>query len=157
MNETVNQETTEVTEEKTFTQAELNAIVGDRLKRAEAKYVDYDVLKEKAAKFDQLEEANKTEIEKITEKATNLQAELDAIKKMNAIRDIREKVATETGIPLNLLTAETEEACMEQATAIKAYAMPTAYPNVKDGGEPQISVKGNARDDFAAWANAINN
>ena len=58
--ETVNQEVTEATE-RTFTQAEVDAIVGDRLKRDRAKYSDYDDLKAKAAKFDELEEANKSE------------------------------------------------------------------------------------------------
>ena len=44
MAETVNQE--QNTEpEKTFTQAELDAIVGDRLKRERAKYADYSDLK----------------------------------------------------------------------------------------------------------------
>lgn len=153
-NETVNQVTDEA---KTFTQEEVNAIVGERLKRAEAKYGDYEELKEKALKLDQIEEANKSELEKITEKAANLQSELDAMKKAESIRAIREKVSNETGIPLNLLTADTEEACMEQATAIKAYAVPNSYPQVKDAGEPQIRGKGSARDDFAAWANAVNN
>ena len=153
-NETVNQVTDEA---KTFTQEEVNAIVGERLKRAEAKYGDYEELKEKAMKLDQIEEASKSELEKITEKAANLQTELDAMKKAESIRAIREKVSNETGIPLNLLTADTEEACMEQAMAIKAYAVPSAYPQVKDAGEPQIRGKGSAREDFAAWANAVNN
>ena len=40
--ETVKQE---VTEERTFTQSELDAIVADRLKRDRAKYADYEQLK----------------------------------------------------------------------------------------------------------------
>ena len=39
-------------EERTFTQAELNAIVADRLARERAKYADYDKLKDKAGKAD---------------------------------------------------------------------------------------------------------
>ena len=42
-NETVNQgNNTPATEEKTFTQAELNAIVSDRLAREREKYVGFD-------------------------------------------------------------------------------------------------------------------
>ena len=40
--------------EKTFTQEEVNQIVGDRLKRESAKYADYDALKTKAEKFDEV-------------------------------------------------------------------------------------------------------
>lgn len=142
--------------EKTFTQEELNAIVGERLARDREKYADYDLLKKKAAEFDKIEEASKTELEKATEKANALQAELDGIKKQNQIRELREKVSAETGVPANLITGSTEEECKEQAEAIKAYAVPSGYPTIKDGGEPQILTKRTARDDFAAWANAIN-
>lgn len=43
-------------EERTFTQAELNAIVADRLARERAKYADYDKLKDKAGKADALQQ-----------------------------------------------------------------------------------------------------
>ena len=59
MEETVKQE-----ESKTFTQDELNAIVSDRLKREREKYADYESLKEKATKLDEIEEASKTELQK---------------------------------------------------------------------------------------------
>ena len=137
MPETVNQEQQtngQQQELKTFTQDELNAIVNDRLKRERDKYADFATLKEKAAKFDQLEEASKSEIQKITEKAAQLQQELDQIKQAESIREIRSKVSKETGIPDNLLTGATEEECKEQAEAIKAFAKPT-YPTIRDGGE----------------------
>lgn len=157
MEETVKQEVVETTEEKTFTQAELNAIVTDRLKRAEAKYSDYEDLKTKASKFDELEEKNKSELEKATEKAASLEAELNAMKKANEIRDIRTKVSLETGVPLNLLTADTEDGCKEQAESIKAFATPQSYPQVRDGGEVLNIKKRSARDDFSAWAEQANN
>ena len=49
MAETVNQEENI---ERTFTQADVDRIVADRLKRDREKYADYDVLKEKAAKLE---------------------------------------------------------------------------------------------------------
>ena len=121
--ETVNQGNTQATEnpEKTFTQAEVDAIVGDRLKRDRQKYADYDALKEKADKFDQMEEASKSELQKAVEQAAALKNELDSIKAENMVRDIREKVANETGVPASLLTATTEDECTDQAKAILAY------------------------------------
>lgn len=161
MSETVNQEvvTENAQEPKTFTQAELDMIVTDRLARERKKYegIDLKELQRKASEFDKLEEANQTELDKAQKKIGSLQAELDSIKKAEEVKVMREKVAKETGVPANLLTAEDEDACMEQAKAIKAFAVPEGYPIVKDGGEVQITTKRTARDDFASWANAMNN
>ena len=154
MNETVNQDNTQATEntERTFTQSELDAIVGERLKRDRQKYADYDALKEKADKFDQMEEASKSELQKAVERSDALQKELDSIKEANMVRDIREKVAEETGVPANLLTARTEEECREQAEAIVAYAKPSGYPQVRDGGEVTNTGKMTTKQQFAEWA-----
>ena len=62
-------------EEKTFTQAELNAIVQKRLGEEKAKYENYEELKAKALKFDELEEQNKSELQKANDKAEALQKE----------------------------------------------------------------------------------
>lgn len=156
MPETVNQEpSTKATadqEQKTFTQEELNGIVTDRVKREREKYADYATLKEKADKLDKLEEASKSEIQKMTEKAERLQAELDEIKKAEKVREIRAKVAQETGVPVHLLTGDTEEDCQTQAEAIKAYATP-AYPSVRDAGEPSGVPGASAAQEFANWFN----
>lgn len=63
-------------EAKTFTQDQVDRIVQDRLARAKATPpADYDDLKAKAAKFDELEQANKTELEKAQERAAQLEKE----------------------------------------------------------------------------------
>ncbi len=54
---------------KTFTQAELDQIIKDRLDREREKYKDFDALKSKAAEFDKLQDANKSELEKAQETA----------------------------------------------------------------------------------------
>ena len=153
MPETVNQEqTTNAQETKTFTQDELNAIVSDRVKREREKHADYATLKEKADKFDQMEEASKSEIQRMTEANARLQNELDDIKLAETIRGIRAKVAKETGIPENLLTGSTEEDCKEQAEAIKAFAKPT-YPTLRDGGEVGGASGASTAQQFADWFN----
>lgn len=141
----------ETTEVKTFTQDEVNAIVSDRLKRANEKYADYDALKEKASKLDEIEEAQKSELQKANEKAQALETELEQMKSANALREIKDKVSTETGVPVNLLTADNEEALYEQAKAISEYAKPQGYPQVKDGGEVHQVGKHSTRDQFAEW------
>ena len=138
MDETVNQ-VIEATE-KTFTQEEVNQIVGDRLKRESAKYADYEDLKSKAEKFDELSGQNQA-----------LQTELDELKNANTIRDMRSKVAEETGVPANLLTGMTEEECQTQAAAIMEFKKPKAYPNVRDAGEVAKVGKPTTRQQFADW------
>ena len=153
MSETVNQETaTNVQETKTFTQDELNAIVSDRVKREREKHADYAELKEKADRLDKLEEASKSEIQKVTERAERLQQELDAIKQAETVREIRAKVAKETGIPDNLLTGSTEEECKAQAEAIREFAKPT-YPTIRDAGEVSNTSGGTTAQQFAQWFN----
>lgn len=158
MNETVNQE-----ESKVFTQDELNAIVGDRLKRERDKYADYDSLREKAQKYEEMEEANKSELEKAKERAQTLEAELNGLKKAESLRILREKVANEAGIPresLCLLTAEDEESLVKQANALNEFGekkVKGSYPQVKDAGEVSNTVKTTNAEKFGEWFNVVSN
>ena len=140
---------------RTFTQEEVNAIVGKRVAEEKGKFADYEDLKAKAAKYDEAEEANKSELQKATERANNLEAELNGLKKAEEIRQMREKIASETGIPANLINGTTEDECKAQAEAIKAFATPSGYPKVKDGGEVPKPSSGNAKADFAEFMNAV--
>lgn len=58
------------------TQADLDKVIGDRLARERGKFADYADLKTKADEFDRLAEANKTEIEKATDRVTKAEAEV---------------------------------------------------------------------------------
>lgn len=140
----------ETPEQQTFTQDDVNRIVAKRV----AKYADYDELKQKAAKFDEQAEAGKSELQKATEKASSLQAELDALKQAESIRVMREEVADAKGIPARLLTGTTTEECEAQAADLLAWAEKTGsgYPKVPDGGDP-LSTKP-AREQFAEWLNS---
>ena len=138
-------------EPQTFTQDDVNRIVAKRV----AKYADYDELKQKAAKFDEQVEAGKSELQKATEKATSLQAELDALKQAEAIRTMREEVASAKGVPAKLLTGKTAEECEAQAADLLAWAQKSnsGYPKVPDGGDPTSTKP--AREQFADWLNSI--
>lgn len=133
-------------EEKTFTQADVNRIVAERV----SDFKDYDELKAKAAKYDEAEEANKTELEKEQEKNAALQKELDALKSAAELQKMHEEVSKESGVPAELLTASTKDECIAQAEKIKAYAKPD-YPQVKDAGEPHTTSKRSTREQFADW------
>lgn len=142
---------------KTFSQEDVNAIIADRLKSERNKYSDYDELKQKAARLDEIEEKNKTELEKATEKATRLEEELNGLKKQREVSSIREKVGKEMGVAADLLTMDTEEDCRAQAQRLLAWhkSNPSTYPSVKDGGEVTKYNSGANRDIFADWLNEV--
>ena len=133
--------------EKTFTQSELNAIIADRISEVKQKYSDYDDLKAKATKFDEAEEASKSELQKATEARDALQAELDKVR----VDATRSRVAASKGLPVDLITGKTEEECTAQADAILAYAKKPEYPTVQDGGEVTPTGKKTPQDSFVEW------
>lgn len=140
--------------EKTFTQEEVNNIVQERIFKERKKFgeVDIDALKaNEAALKGQLEESA-TKLSQETERADALKKELDAIKKANEIREIREKVAKESNIPADLLHGEDEETCKAEAEKLVEFARPKGYPSVKDGGEAFApTVKKTTKEQFAEF------
>lgn len=148
MEETVTQETTAEQPERTFTQAEVDAIIGDRLKREREKFADYADLQKKATAYDEMAKAQGES----AEETETLKAQLAEMQKTIEKRDARDKVAAETGVPANLLTADTEEELQKQAAAILAFrGNVPKYPNVPDGGEVTKPTSGSTRQQFAAW------
>lgn len=146
-NTTENTEETKTATEKTFTQAELDSIVQKRVSEERSKLEEY---KAKAAKLDEIEEANKSELQKAQDKAAKLEKELTALKHEAEIREIRAKVSSEKGVPAELLTGETKEACESQADSILKFAQ-VGHPYVVDGGEVKTTAKQSTANQFADW------
>ena len=109
-------------------------------------------LSEATATIEKLQ-AGVTGLEEAQNRANVYEAELTKLKAANTLREIREKVSKDTGVPTSLLSAETEEACRDQAASILEFAKPTGYPNVRDGGEAYVTGKKANRDLFADWLN----
>lgn len=109
----------------------------------------------KAAENSKTAEAISGELKLTKDRAAALEAELNSMKRSNEIRDLRASVSTSTGVPVDLLTGETEEDCKAQADRILAFAKPNGYPQLKDGGEPSRVSGAATRDKFAAWAQEV--
>lgn len=80
----------------------------------------------------------KDKLKEATDRAEALQAELDGIKQANEARSMRDKVAKETGLPVDMmefLTGADEEACLAQAKKLVERIKAGGYPKVKDPGE----------------------
>ena len=75
---------------KTFTQAELDAIVKERLEREKKKFVDYTDLKAKAAKYEEAENAKLKDDEKAAKRLKDLEDKIAAKEKELADRILRD-------------------------------------------------------------------
>jgi hypothetical protein len=117
------------------TQDELNRIIADRVSREKAKYADYGDLKSRAAKYDEVEQASKTELQRITERAEAVEAEL-AQTKSDALRLT---VIARHQIPedhQDLVFGETEDELTKRAEKVQALvglqAAAAAAPGVRE-------------------------
>jgi hypothetical protein len=101
------------------TPAELDAFLKDRVARAERKatekFADYKDLKAKAAKLDEIEQANLSELEKANGRITTAETERDTAK----AESLRLRIAVTHGISLDdadlFLTGTDEETLTAQA------------------------------------------
>jgi hypothetical protein len=75
-------------------QEEFDRMVADRLNRERAKFADYNDLRAKAAKFDEAEQANKTELEREREARAAAERERDSVRS----EALRVTVAAEKGL-----------------------------------------------------------
>jgi hypothetical protein len=110
-------ESTEESFKAPATQEELDRIIQGRLDRERKRFSDYDDIKAKAAKYAELEEANKTEAQKTADRlaaAEKRASELEA-------KALRSEVAAAKGVPSALLTGSTQEELEAAADALIAF------------------------------------
>lgn len=142
-NETQTQgENAEEAKERTFTQAEVEETIKERLARERKKYADYAALKAKAEKFDQAEEAAKSDLQKATERADALKKELDGLKAAQARAELVAAVAKDAGVDAEILAAmsgATEDEIRANAKLVKAKlaAIPGYKSDPHDNGGQQ--------------------
>ena len=122
-------------QERTFTQSEMDAIIGERLKRDRAKYADYDELKAKAAKYDEAEEASKSELQKAVEERDRLKAEVEKYKADKERADLVAKAAAEHRVDAALLARMSGDVEENARCLAEQMASAPKYGEVHDGGE----------------------
>jgi hypothetical protein len=87
---------------------------------------------DKAKRFDEIEEASKTELEKAQAQLAELQRERD---EANAAR-MRSEIARTTGVPVELLTGSDEASLTAQAASLLAFkGMPPTAPSSEGQGK----------------------
>lgn len=115
-------------QERTFTQQEVNRLVGDARQKERSKYADYDELKAQAAAHADYDD---------------VVAERDRLKAAEARTALVAKVATASGVPANLvamLDGADEESLSSQAAEVAKAIKAKAYPNVDDSGTGKPAI-----------------
>ena len=124
--------------EKTFTQADVDRIVQERIARVKREAPsDYEELKQKAAEYDKAQEAAKSELEKALDRATKAEEELKARQEADARAAAIKEAASEFGVDETMLSRMSGDIA-ENAQFLKERmdAQPK-YPNAIDEGETQ--------------------
>jgi hypothetical protein len=101
------------------TQEELNRIIAERVKRAEAKYAGFGDLKKKAEQFDAIAEAQKTELQRSQERAEAAEKRAAEVER----ELVRSQVAVTKKLPAELaarLRGDTPEELAADADALLA-------------------------------------
>lgn len=120
-------------------QDDLNRVIAARLERERAKYADYDQVKAKAARFDELEEAQKAAEAKAAEAKAAVEAERDKAK----AEALRWRIAAKHGISDEdtelFLTGSDEDTLTKQAERLAARSgdqKKRANHAPREGGNP---------------------
>lgn len=127
--------------ERTFTQEEVNALMGKTRKEERAKFANYDQYKAAADELAKLKEKDKTELQKATERAEAAEAELAERKAADAAAQAAREVAKATGVPAEALRGATREEIEAHAEVLKPFFAKGAAPVVQTGS-PSTEAKG---------------
>ena len=124
--------------EKVFTQADLDAIVKDRLSRERKKFADYDKYKAAYEAQAAAEEANKSDLQKALDKIAELEAEKATREAADAHAALVKQVLADNEIDAKyapLLTASDEDGLKAQAQLI-AETFPAFQPSHNERRKP---------------------
>jgi hypothetical protein len=137
-------------------QAELDRIISERVARAKAQFSDYGDLKQKASKFDEITEAQKTELQKAVERAEAAEKRAQEFEAAQQISAWKAEAAKASGVPADVLRGSTEQEIQAHAETLKSLI---PAPDAKrgavgpyvpaEGGTPSTPLGGDPASQFA--------
>lgn len=117
-------------------QEDLNRALNERLTRERAKFADYNDLKAKATQFDAIAEAQKTELQRIQERADAAEKRAQALEAKQQIADWKSEIAKDpafAGVPAGVLRGTTQEELIAHAAELKALLPDPNASSVRHG------------------------
>ena len=119
---------------RTFTQEEVNSLVAKERRETEARFSDYEDLKAKAARLDEIEEAGKTELERAQAEAARYKKEADELKAAAERAAQVAEAAAELGVDAALLSRMEGDVRDNAELLAERFAAAGKYPSVPDRG-----------------------
>jgi hypothetical protein len=107
-------------------QDEFDQRLAKRLERERAKFADYDAIKTKAAEFDKVAEANKTELQKALERAEAAEKKAAEFEAKQQHAKWAEEITKDSGVPAAALRGSTREELEEHFKVLKDLVKPTS-------------------------------
>jgi hypothetical protein len=123
------------------TQEELDGIIEARLRREREKYKGFDELKTKAAEYDKAQEASKSELQKLQERAEAAEKKAQAYEQQQQIASWTAEVAKASGVPAEALRGQTKEEIEAHAETLKPHFVKGAAPHVPGQGTQPASAE----------------
>jgi len=114
---------------KTFTQAEVDQIVKDRLARERAKFADYDDLKARAAEADK----SKSQLDKMQEQLDTMSRRAEASERAATIREVADELKISVK-QASRLTGKTKEELLADGREFLADFAPKGGASSADNG-----------------------
>src|SRR5690606_11466680 len=99
-------------------QDELEKVLGKRLERERAKFADYDDLKARATKWAEVEESQKSEVQKALERAEAAEKRASELERTT----LRRSIADELGVPVEAVHGDDADSMRASAEAVKQWA-----------------------------------
>lgn len=135
-------------EPKSFTQETVNALVADAKRKEREKFADYDDVKAKASRLDEIEESSKTETQKALDKAAALESELNQYKSKEQISQWAAEITKDSEIPASVLRGSTKEELEQHFEELKGLApkpkrtsAPTGQPTGEQGSRAVAALR----------------
>lgn len=104
----------ESTFEPITSQEDFERRLAKRLERERSKFADYDEVKSKAAKLEELEQASKTELQLALERAEAAEKQIGAA----TLSALHARIAADTGVPVEMIHGEDEETARASAQKV---------------------------------------
>jgi hypothetical protein len=133
-----------------ISQQELDQAIKTRLERERAKFKDYNDLKAKAAEFDKVAEAQKTDLQRQVERAEAAEKEAAALRSAQEVAGWKAQVSKKFGIPADVLRGATLDDIEDHAASLKALLPEPRTPGFVQGeGRTVTGGAGNPAQQFA--------
>ncbi len=96
-------------EQKSFTQEQVNALLAQQKRSVAEKFADYDDVKAKAEKLDQIEQSSKSELQKLAEENATLKTRVESFERDQQVKQWAAEIVKDSPVPASALRGTTRE------------------------------------------------